>query len=156
MSNVVKQSPATPDLKAPESIPAYELVRQARKGTASALLDVREAAAYHSAHIPGSIHAPDSQTTALVKKLQTLDRAILICDTGKVSAMVRRTLGFCGFHSVSYLEGGLKAWVAAGGELVETTRSGGEKPLDLPDGPIAPRPAPSPWRRMVAALTHLA
>ena len=153
MMNQERPAPAESATKAPESIRAFALMQQLRNGTAPAILDVREAAAFLSGHIPGSLHAPDSQTTALVKKLQTIDRAVLVCDQGKVSAMVRRTLGFCGFHAVSYLEGGLKAWLVAGGTLMEVTRSGAERALELPEAGDEPRPAPpSPWRRMVAAL----
>lgn len=153
MMNQERPAPAESGVKAPESVRAFELIRQLRDGTAPVILDVREAAAFNAGHIPGSVHAPDSQTTALVKKLQTIKSAVLVCDQGKVSAMVRRTLGFCGFHAVSYLDGGLKAWVAAGGDLMEITRSGAERALELPEADEAPRPAPpSPWRRMVAAL----
>jgi rhodanese-related sulfurtransferase len=155
MMNQERPAPVGSGIKAPESIRPLELMRQLREGTAPVILDVREAPAFGAGHLPGSLHAPDSQTTALVKKLQTVPRAILVCDNGTLSSMVRRTLGFCGFHAVSYLEGGLKAWVAAGGPLMEITRSGGERALDLLDeseAALPAVPAPSPWRRMVAAL----
>ena len=114
------------------------------------LIDVREPAQFHPRHIAGSQNCPDSQTTALVKKLQTLEKAVLICNDGKVSALVARTLGFCKINTASYLEGGLTAWTAAGGKLVETTRSGFEHELPPPAPPEPPpEPAPTRWLKSI-------
>jgi rhodanese-related sulfurtransferase len=160
MMNSDRATPAERPARARESISAAELLRQIRDGSAPAILDVREAGPFQAGHIAGALHSPDSLTTALVRKVQALDRAILVCDTGKVSTMVRRTLGFCGFHAVSYLQGGLRGWVAAGGQLVEITRSGAERTLDLPDeyDDPAPPPAPPPsrWRRVFAVFAGAA
>jgi rhodanese-related sulfurtransferase len=112
--------------KPPTPMSAIELRTRLADGEAPTLVDVREAAAFHARHIAGAVHAPDSQTTALVKKMQLLPSAVLVCDDGRASSMVARTLGFCGFHDLVYLDGGLAAWVKAGGFLVETTRSGFE------------------------------
>jgi len=112
--------------KPPTPMCAIELRLRLADGDAPTLVDVREAAAYHARHIAGSVHAPDSQTTALVKKMQLIPSAILVCDDGRASALVARTLSFCGFTDLVYLDGGLAAWVKAGGFLVETTRSGFE------------------------------
>ena len=97
------------------------------------------AAAFHPSHIGGSINAPDSLTTALVKKIQALEWAILVCQDGRQAAMVVKTLGYCGFKKLAYLEGGLNAWVAAGGRMVETTRTGFEHEVQPPEpGDVAP------------------
>jgi rhodanese-related sulfurtransferase len=111
------------------SVSVASLMAQIGKGAAPPLLDVRDAAVFHPRHLPGSQNAPDSQTTALIRKLQTVGSAILICNDGKLSSMVARTLGFVKINSVSYLEGGIEAWAAAGGKLMETTRSGFEHEL---------------------------
>lgn len=111
-------------------------------GQLPVLVDVREAAAYHARHIAGSIHAPDSQTTALVKKLQALENAVLVCEDGRMSSMVAKTLGFCGFNELAFLEGGIAAWKRAGGSLVETTRSGFEH--EISDATPEPAPAAKP------------
>src|SRR5262249_18407929 len=112
----------------------------------------REPGQFHPRHIAGSQNAPEAQTTALVRKLQTVDRAVLICNDGKLSSLVARTLGLCKVQSVVYLEGGIDAWKAAGGRLVETTRSGFEH--ELPDKPLdgekAPQgSAPARWLRSI-------
>ena len=132
--------------KPPPFVTVLNLMAQVGAGTAPVLVDVRDPKLFHPRHLPGSQNAPDSQTTALIKKLQTLDKAILICDDGKLSSLVCRTLGFCKITSVSYLEGGINAWAAAGGKLSETTRSGFEheiKPMpkepEVPKAPITKR-----------------
>ena len=65
-------------------------------------------------------------------------------DDLRVFVVVARTLSFCGFRGVRYLKGGLAAWSEAGGELVETTASGVERPL--------PRYQESPVRRAAYQL----
>jgi rhodanese-related sulfurtransferase len=134
---------AGPAGKVPPSITAVELRRHLGAGENPTLVDVREAGPFAARHIAGSIHSPDSQTTALVRKMQVIGRAVLVCEDGRVSAMVARTLGFCGFREVAFLEGGLAAWVSVGGALVETTRSGFEHELPRPEPPLPP-PAPKP------------
>jgi rhodanese-related sulfurtransferase len=99
---------------------------------APALLDVREPAQFHPRHLRGSLNCPESQATALVRRVQTLEKAVLICEDGSRSSLVTRTLGFCKLPSIAYLEGGLEAWTAVGGLLVETTRAGLEHELPPP------------------------
>jgi rhodanese-related sulfurtransferase len=116
----------------PATISVEELLALVRARAAPALLDVREAAQFHPRHVRGSLNCPESQATALVRRVQTLEKAVLICEDGSRSCVVARTLGFCKLASIAYLEGGLEAWSAAGGTLVETTRSGLEHELPPP------------------------
>lgn len=136
----------------PPSVASADLRRHIAQGETPTLVDVREREAFVARHIAGSVHAPDSQTTGLVKKVQTLGRAVLICEDGRHSAMVARTLGFCGFREIAYLEGGLAAWTAAGGGLVYTTRSGFEHELPPPD---APGTADTPTRGWLGRLQRI-
>jgi rhodanese-related sulfurtransferase len=144
--------PMTRTEKAPPKVTAGELLRRRRAGETLVLVDVREAAAFAARHIGGSIHAPDSQTTALVKKLQVLGSAILVCGDGRQSMMVARTLGFCGFRTLSCLEGGLAAWEAAGGRVAETTRSGFERELPREEAPGPAEAKPGLFRRLRSLL----
>lgn len=123
-------------------ITAWELNRQLGAGEAVTVVDVRDPAAFHARHIPKSVNAPDSQTTALVKKLQSLPRAVLVCEDGKMSGMVAKTLGFCNINHVAALDGGLGAWARNGGRLAETTRSGFEKllPAEEESEPVPEKP----------------
>lgn len=139
----------------PAQVSAASLMAQIGAGNAPALVDVRDPKLFHPRHLPGSQNAPDSQTTALIKKLQTLPRAILICDDGKLSAVVCRTLGFCKITSVSYLDGGINAWAAAGGKLAETTRSGFEHEIQpLPKDPDdqAGTPITKRWMKSITGF----
>jgi rhodanese-related sulfurtransferase len=139
--------------KPPTAVTVIDLRSQVALGTAPALVDVRDPKAFHPRHIAGSQNAPESQTTALVKKVQTLDKAVLICDDGRLSSIVARTLGFIKINSVAYLEGGINAWAASGGKLVETTRTGFEHELSLmpedPDAKRAREPGPTRWLKSI-------
>src|ERR1043165_7807003 len=108
----------------PEPVYAHDLHHRLMVSMAPPILDVRDAEAYLSRRIPGAIYAPESNTKDLLRKVQGLQQFVLVCDNGRLSAMVARTLKFCGFHGVRYLKGGLSAWSADGGILVETTPSG--------------------------------
>lgn len=78
------------------------------------LVDVRNAPHFEREHIPGAANLPDSNTSALVRGISRDGLTILTCDDGRISQQVARTLDFCGFQNVAYLEGGLRAWVAGG------------------------------------------
>ena len=139
--------------KPPAFITPATLMAKIDSKTAAAIFDVREPALFHPRHIAGSQNAPDSQTTALIRKLQTVDQAVLVCNDGKLSSNVARTLAFVKIHTVCYLEGGIEAWSKAGGKLFETTRSGFEhelsKPLPSFGKPKAEEPAPTRWLRSI-------
>lgn len=123
----------------PPKLTAVELRLALHAHEEVTIVDVRDHAAFVPRHLPGSINSPDSQTTALVKRMQTIPRAVLICENGRASANVARTLSFVGFRDVAYLEGGMEAWTAAGGQLAETTRSGFERILPREEDP-EPKP----------------
>jgi rhodanese-related sulfurtransferase len=96
-------------------------------GSPPDVLDVREEAFYRTGHIEGAVHTPDSNTTGLVQRVQMSERVVLVCDDGRLSSTVARMLGVCGFPDVAYLKGGLRAWTASGGALMETMVSGAER-----------------------------
>jgi len=137
--------------KPPPSMTAVELRLLLHAGEKITIVDVREPAAFVPRHLPGSINSPDSQTTALVKRMQTIDRAVIVCENGRASALVVRTLAFCGFRELAYLEGGMEAWTAAGCGLAETTRSGFER-LIPKDDPFAEPPKPRLLDRLLSAI----
>src|SRR5438034_3778757 len=99
----------------PKTITAPDFLSRLWSGSPPAILDVREEHLFHSGHIEGSIHAPDSDTMALMRNVRERRKVILVCNDGRMSSMVARMLGVCGFPDVLYLEGGLGAWSAAGG-----------------------------------------
>lgn len=103
---------------------AVDQVRPLAATGALVLLDVRDQEAYLSGHIPGSIHAPDSNPARLVAEVERHPRVVLVCDTGSVSRMVARTLKFSGRADPAYLVGGLRAWTAAGLSLLAVSETG--------------------------------
>lgn len=118
----------------PRPMPADDLRRRWAVGCAPAIIDVRNSPeAFGNRHIQSSLHIPEARTTALVQTLQRLNGAVLVCDDGRLGAMVCRTISFCGFENVFYLEGGLKAWEREGGPLVETRPTGRESRIVRPD-----------------------
>ena len=78
------------------------------------LVDIREASAYQKGHIP---QARNLIVTDFEKKLASLPKnkpIILVCDQGKSAVAAAVKLRALGVTEVTILEGGLKAWSAAG------------------------------------------
>ncbi len=103
-----------------------ELKRDLPVGAAPRILDVRELEAFEKGHLADSTHCPDSAPAGLVFLAERHPRVLLVCDDGRMSAMVARTLKFAGIADPLYLAGGLKAWAAEGGPLYETSETGQE------------------------------
>ena len=83
--------------------------------TPFALLDVREAGEYNSTHIPGSCWLPRRRM-----EFQLNDSApyagvlIVVCDDdGRRAALAADTVERMGYRDVSFLDGGINAWVNA-------------------------------------------
>lgn len=110
----------------PTGMTVSQLNRDLPVGAAPAILDVREWDAFQGAHIPGSVHAPDSRPADLVCQVERHPRVVLVCEDGRMSAMVARTLKFSGIADPLFLVGGLKAWEGEGGALQEISATGQE------------------------------
>ncbi|MBS0227017.1 MAG: rhodanese-like domain-containing protein [Proteobacteria bacterium] len=86
------------------------------------LVDVRDAPELASGTIPGSIHASrgmlefyaDPSSPYHKAELNPDDRVILHCASGGRSALAVRALQSLGYKNVAHLDGGFKAWQAAG------------------------------------------
>ncbi|BBL75266.1 ankyrin repeat domain-containing protein [Methylomagnum ishizawai] len=89
---------------------ASALVRQ----KSPVILDVRDAAAYGDARIPGAIHATLSTIQSTVKKFRRDMPLLIYCYRGNNSLDCARLLANCGFSEVYSLEGGFYAWQKAG------------------------------------------
>ncbi|HEY6458443.1 MAG TPA: MBL fold metallo-hydrolase [Steroidobacteraceae bacterium] len=83
------------------------------------VLDVRERDAYESGHIPGAVHLPRGQLELRVNdELKDPTQRILVCcEFGRISTLAAATLRIMGFQGAVALDGGMKAWRAAGHPL---------------------------------------
>jgi rhodanese-related sulfurtransferase len=78
------------------------------------VIDVREASEYEAERIAGTRLVPLS---ALDRHLDTLDRnraVYVVCRSGSRAAKAAERLGALGWHDVRVVDGGLRAWAAAG------------------------------------------
>jgi rhodanese-related sulfurtransferase len=102
-------------------INASDLSTLLSTGTSHALLDVRELAAYQRGHIYRATSLPRRLLEAKLPRLVTAlaTPIVLYDDDGRVAAPAEKTLSAMGYTDVRVLEGGLQAWKAAGGRLVQ-------------------------------------
>ena len=84
------------------------------------VLDVRSAAEYEAAHVRGSSHVPlatlAEHTSDLAAHLDT--PVVLVCQSGVRAEQARRHLAAVGLDRAHVLDGGLPAYIAAGGDVV--------------------------------------
>jgi rhodanese-related sulfurtransferase len=94
-----------------------------RADTETVLVDIREPEERAGTGvIPGAIHAPrgmlefyaDSTSPYYRPDFETDRRIILYCASGGRSALAADTLQHLGYTRVAHLDGGFKAWTAAG------------------------------------------
>lgn len=86
------------------------------------LVDVRDAPELNNGTIPGAVHASrgmlefyaDPSSPYHKPELHPDSRVILHCASGGRSALAARTLRQLGYKNVAHLDGGFKAWQAAG------------------------------------------
>jgi len=89
------------------------------------LLDVRDAPELANGTIPGAVHASrgmlefyaDPSSPYHKPELNPDSRVILHCASGGRSALAAQTLRELGYNDVAHLDGGFKAWQAAGKPL---------------------------------------
>ena len=89
---------------------------------AAVLLDVREAEEWQHGHIEGAVPAPrglveffaDPTSPRHKEALDPAGRVIVVCASGARAALAALTLKDMGYEDVAVLDGGLKAWTAAG------------------------------------------
>jgi rhodanese-related sulfurtransferase len=114
------------DLKAPQAI---ELVRQQAKNSkanpaqpALTVLDVRTPEEFAAGHLSGAQNV-DFQNDGFKDSLAKLDKTkpyLVHCASGRRSAKTRDLMKKLGFTRIYHLDGGLTAWKAAGGQVVQT------------------------------------
>lgn len=102
----------------PQSIDSARLGQVRSEGKAL-LLDVRTAAEFESAHIPGSVNVP----LALIEKhpedlsAHINEETIIICRSGARAQRAQKLLAGVGVLNTSVLTGGIEAWKSAQGAI---------------------------------------
>ena len=90
------------------------------------MVDIREPGERaESGAIPNSVHAPrwmlefyaDPTSPYHRPEFDPARRTILYCASGGRSALASQSLGQLGYSNVAHLDGGFKAWVAAGNSV---------------------------------------
>lgn len=84
-----------------------------------AVLDVRTAAEYEAAHIPGSIPVSLDELRADTHTVASLlpDHAVVVCRSGQRAEQACRALATTGRDDLRILDGGIQAWEGTGGQV---------------------------------------
>src|SRR5579871_1959887 len=79
-----------------------------------ALLDVREAGEYNTAHIPGASSLPRRLIEArLARRVSCRDHPLALCDSdGRRAALAAETAARMGYHDLLVLAGGVNRWAS--------------------------------------------
>ncbi len=109
-----------------ENLTPEKAKEELAKGDA-VLLDIREAEELKQGKIAGAIHAPrgmlefyaDSSLPYYKPEFKKNQRIILYCASSGRSALAVQTLKNMGYTNVAHIDGGLKAWKAAGLPMAE-------------------------------------
>lgn len=88
----------------------------------STVLDVREDDEWAAGHIEGAVHIPLSELPARLSDLPDADPLVVICRSGGRSAQATAYLQQIGIEAVN-LDGGMRAWDAAGRPMVTDSRT---------------------------------
>lgn len=82
---------------------------------AARILDVRTTAEFENAHIEGAYNVPLDQLNEHAQEMRAAaGPVVVVCQSGQRAEKADALLGAAGMHNVHVLEGGMKAWIAAG------------------------------------------
>lgn len=107
----------TPTAVALSAVPAPDIEpaeAAQRVGEGALLLDVRENDEWDAGHIPGSTHIPLSELQGRIGELPTDQTIVVICRSGNRSQQARDLILAAGLTNVTSVNGGVRAWQAAG------------------------------------------
>jgi len=104
----------------PDTVSAAEAVRLVAAGGAPSVIDVRTGAEYAAEHIPGAHLIPLDQLEARLNEVRAVPAPrLVLCRSGGRAAMAKKTLEQHHVAGLRVVEGGLGAYVAAGGKTVK-------------------------------------
>lgn len=105
----IKQDPGSKEVSVEKAVALYNHEH-------ALILDIRSQEAYAQGHIVGAVNLTADQIDAKIKKLQKYAQkpVIVVCNVGRSSLKVVKTLQSQGISSALSLSGGIAAWQAAG------------------------------------------
>jgi rhodanese-related sulfurtransferase len=104
------------------------------------ILDVRTGGEFETVHIPGSYNVPLDTLSEHADDLADVEHpVVLVCQSGGRATKAHGALSLAGKQSLHILEGGMQAWRAAGGDVVEgsTDRWAMDRQVRLAAGSMA-------------------
>ena len=107
-------TPAPVAVSGPPALTVSPAEASARVAGGALLLDVREDAEWAAGHVPGATHIPLGTLAARASELPGGTPIMVICRSGNRSQEGRDILLAAGLTEVSSVDGGAKAWRAAG------------------------------------------
>ena len=88
------------------------------RGEPIVLIDVRESNEWNLGHIPGAIHISRGILEGQIEARVPRDaNVVLYCASGNRSALAACSLEEMGYQRVASMSGGIKDWVATGGDI---------------------------------------
>lgn len=84
------------------------------------VLDVRTPGEYETVHIPGAYNVPLDGLSEHANEIRAdvSDPVVLVCQSGARARVAEEALRRCSMTNLHVLDGGVKGWEAAGGEVV--------------------------------------
>lgn len=109
----------TPALPGTDLIDVNDLQRLRAADPDLRILDVRTGGEFETVHIPGSYNVPLDTLGEHVHDLASVDHpVVLICQSGGRATQAHGKLTSAGKEALHFLEGGMNAWTATGGDVV--------------------------------------
>ncbi len=118
--------------------PAVLRDRIRQPGDDLVMIDVRTGGEFETGHIPGSFNVPLDALSEHCARLGRVDsEVVLICQSGGRASQAEQRLADAGLSTVHVLDGGMNAWLAAGGEIKSVSdRWGMERQVRLVAGSL--------------------
>ncbi|MFT5154759.1 MAG: glyoxylase-like metal-dependent hydrolase (beta-lactamase superfamily II) [Planctomycetota bacterium] len=102
----------------PAFLSAAEAAKHVVSGGASTVIDVRTGVEYDAEHVPGSRLIPLDRLLERIDEVRaTPAPRLLLCRTGSRAEMAQETLGHHNIGGLTVIDGGIEAYVRAGGEV---------------------------------------
>jgi rhodanese-related sulfurtransferase len=95
-----------------------EVQEMRARGEPVVLVDIREQNEWNLGHVPDAIYIGRGVLEREVEKRVPRDaKVVLYCASGNRSALAARVMEEMGYTDVASMSGGIRDWVAAGGEV---------------------------------------